>query len=86
MRKLISPCCKTEKRVRIIINILPKVSVVLMSYGTLWKAFSPNRKSIITAIEIVTSLTMHTICKPSTRVYFTITKRKSVQLGAMCFQ
>ena len=56
MRKLISPCCKTEKRARIIINILPKVSVVLMSYGTLWKAFSPNRKSIITAIEIVTSL------------------------------
>ena len=56
MRKLISPCCKTEKRVRIIIIILAKVSVVQMSYGTLWKAFSPNRKSIITAIEIVTSL------------------------------
>ena len=34
------------------------------SYGTLWKAFSPNRKSIITAIEIVTSsLTKSIVCK-----------------------
>ena len=73
MRKLISPCCKTEKRVRIIINILQKVSVVLMSYGTLWKAFSPNRKSIITAIEIVTSLLFTqnncSVWSPSKRVY-----------------
>ena len=73
MRKLISPCCKTEKRVRIIIDILPKVSVVVMSYGTLWKAFSPNRKSIITAIEIVTSLLFTqnncSVWSPSKRVH-----------------
>ena len=44
-----------------------------MSYGTLWKAFSPNRKSIITAIEIVTSLLFTqnncSVWSPSKRIY-----------------